>query len=204
MDKKIKSEIIDLELQIKANEDRRSELEDRRSELDKLREPIEKEMVRLYEANEILRNKMDNLKISFSENDWGYILQKKHYDSSVHRNFQEEKLFEIGLSTFGFNSETEQTCIHIGMIKGDKDQFEKVMNGLNIVLPFLKDDKNGELTIHIMEESCAADGIYTLIINRKEKSFAIYINSHFRKSFNTLEAAVLYIQENLWYKKLCR
>lgn len=191
---KTNKEIKKLELKIKANEDRRIEL-------NKLRKPIEKEMVRLYKINENLRNKMDELKIGSKKTDWEFILQADYHESFVHNRFRSEKLCSIGLRNLGFNSETEQTCIQIAMIKGDKVQFDKVINGLNIVIPFLKDDKNGDLKIRIMEESLSYHSSYSLVINRKDKTFKVCRNNRSIKGFDNLEAAIAYIQENLWYEE---
>jgi hypothetical protein len=193
MNKKTKDEIKDLELKIKANEDRRVEL-------DKQRVPIEREMVKLYKINETLRDKMDKLKISSGDIGWESILQCNHYESSIHHTFRNEKLYSIGLRSCGYNIETEQTCIQIAMIRGDQVQFEKVISGLNIVMPFLKDDKKGNLKIHIMEESLSYHASYSLVINRKDKTFKVCRNGFTNREYNNLESAIAYIQENLWYE----
>jgi len=194
MNKKTKDEIKDLELKIKANEDRRVEL-------DKQREPIEQEMVKLYEVNRTLRDKLDRLKINSEDIGWEFILQCNYYESSVHNRFRNEKLSSIGLGICGYNIETEQTCIQIAMIRGDQVQFDKVISGLNIVMPFLKDDKDGELAIGIIEESLSCNASYSLVINRKDKIFKVCRDGFTNREYNNLESAIAYIQENLWYKE---
>jgi len=192
----LNAKIEELSLQIKANEAKRVKL-------DRQKKPIEKEMVRLYHVNQKLQNEIDKIKTASEKLDWAFILECHINDSTVHHDYRNKILSSLGISSCGYCMATQQAAIQIAMTKGDPENYKRILLGLQTVLPHLKSDKEDEIHIHILERNLSAGGSWSIAINREESTFDILHSDRSRAVFGTLEQALKYVQENVWYQAEC-
>ena len=117
-------------------------------------------------------------------------------------NERDKKLAKIGLGSTGYFDETEQVCIRISLTKGSKKSFNATVKGLKFILPYLKPIGN-KIPIDIFEETLSEHGVYKLKVDKDMKKSVLtktcYSMEMWVEKFNTIEEAVLYIQQNHWY-----
>lgn len=71
-------------------------------------------------------------------------------------------------------------------------------------LPHIKADKDGNKTIEIFDQSCSANGCYSLVVKENGKcdiGLMRYHSPSVVKGDLSLDEALEYIQKNLYYRK---
>lgn len=123
----------------------------------------------------------------------------------------------IGLSSSGIVYDTGQKVIQIKLTKGDSEQLEKVLSGLEKILPFVKPISSGwentdyrrneaRKIVNIFEHTLAENGIFELEIFNDEKEFVITKQTYGQRKeihkFDNLKDALLKIQDCYYYEWL--
>lgn len=145
--------------------------------------------------------------------DWSVVLSEGYgnLESMEVYRAKQEMLETIGLSSSGIVYDTGQKVIQIKLTKGDSEQLEKVLSGLEKILPFVKPISNNRANrpgaprkiVSIFEHTLSAGGIFELeIFNDKEFMITKTIHSQRKEihKFDNLRDALLKIQDRYYYE----
>ena len=182
-------------------EDKLSSMEVERKELLKTLRSIRKKIITNYNLLSELREiKASKTIDEFGDEPiWEFIL-KGDTDSKIIHDYQQKFLRSMGLARGGYNSNTNEVSLQVWLTKGDKELTKKHLDGFYIMLPHLTpiDDY---IKVSIMEEACAANGSYSLLIGQNhcyiERMY--YHKPEQIAEFSTLESALEYIEDKLYY-----
>jgi hypothetical protein len=131
---------------------------------------------------------------------WELLLDCDHYDNTLNK-FANELLNKYGISTFGYNIDTNQIIIKICLHQNKPEQIDKLLKGLNIILPFIKLNDKGYKYIDLLESTLSEYGSYWLKIDDKFNLMTtVYNRDNLIYSSNSLEELIKYIQHNHYYK----
>lgn len=147
----------------------------------------------------------DKLLARIRKNDWGWILEEDQFDTDVKKKLRDKKLSKLGISSNGFYPEIKQTALRVSLIRGDKTSYLKTVKALKTILPYLRPlPEDGVKHVQIFEGNLASRGVYEMLIRGNAGSIIIqrtvYSQLEIIKKFKSLESAVKYIQENLYYE----
>lgn len=184
-----------------------AKLKKRREELFKLRKPIDKELTSSYEKIEKLKEDLDKLVLDNMEGiDWAFLL-------NADNGMQSYKAFEKELGKFdlyGPNGTIKnKRCFQIMLTKNSKESLDKVLKGLNILLPYLDYNDFGKGYKHykyvdIFEHTLSQWGSWYCLIDEEKNEYLLMCDRYHRtykeKEFSTLKDLIVYIQENHYYE----
>ncbi len=181
-----------------------------RQELFRQKDPIDKELARLYNQNEKLNDQISEIREKEMEEtkviDWEWLLRTDHAESSMKKYYLRSKVIQsLGLMSNGFYEETSQTAIQIGLVKHDEGSLAETLQGLEVVLPYIKplSSQDGCKRIQILESTFSANGIYYLTINQDETELLIkrdcYSRTEIMYKCDSLEEALKIIQKKYYY-----
>ena len=173
--------------------------------------PIEKRRDKIWKVYNTLKERLGNATVKYMEGkeevDWEWVL--KHEDSMGMKqyHFKEKMIRDTGLMTAGYNPETNQTAIEVCLIKDDEESVKKTQDALNLVLPYLKSNKEGYIYIAIFEHTLSQHGMYFFFVypERDRDKYvlmkSVYHHEEEIKVFGELEDCLKYIQNHYWYKR---
>lgn len=205
-----------------------SKLEAERQTLFELKRPIDEKLGQLYKDLDALRNLLGEVQVEemkaenfvpsygnwFSEKELELVLIGDHKSMTLYK-YAEHLLvsrFDYAFARDGYTEETGQTKFHIALVKGDKKRTQFVKDAILYFLPHLKwktkDRYDGVLDVAekrfvIFEHNLSANGTYDLIYTQDDK-WSISRSYHRKDEYASLDAALQYIEENLWYERLGR
>jgi len=177
-----------------------------REELFRQIAPINDELTRLYNKNKTLNEQIADVREKEMDEtgtiDWEWLLYCTYDDTSRKSKLRSDKLRDLNLGTGGYSPEINQSVIRVSLIKHDEESVPKTLNGLQIVLPFIKPMEDGCKRIAIFESSFSANGIYFLTINGDETEFLIkrtrYSRTEILEKCESLEQALKIVQKKYY------
>lgn len=178
-------------------------LETRRQELFKQKEPIDAELVSSYDTIQNLRDKVAKIELAGLAEDGSIIYHLDMTNDSSVRHSAASKFFQdMGVMSFGFRRDTMQRAITITMTKGSEESFTKTKAAVETILPYLKEGEDGNRRFDILEHTCSAGGTsYDLVIHT-DGTATVSSGRWDRQKPTTLDKALRYIQENVWYESV--
>lgn len=167
--------------------------------------PFQEKLNALYAKKKSLLEEREKIWITTRKDDWAWILEENGSVSGERYKFRNKKIESLGLMSSGYYPEINQVSIKICLTKNDEESYKKTMAGLKVILPFII-PQNGIKRIAIFENTLSEGGIFSLEISETEIKlcFCRGRREETLKSFQTLEEAVKYIQENHWYRKMVK
>jgi hypothetical protein len=178
-------------------------LENRRQELFKQKEPIDAELVSAYETIQKLRNKVGKIELAglAEEGSIAYHLDMTN-DSGVRHSAASKFFQDMGVMSSGYRRDTMQRAITITMTKGSEKSFEETKLVVEAIIPYLKEGEDGVKRFDILEHTCSAGGTsYDLCIHQ-DGTATVSSGRFDRAKPTTLDKALRYIQENVWYESV--
>lgn len=121
------------------------------------------------------------------------------------RYAEREKFWEeIGLDCSGYFPDINQVCLDLQMTRGCEMSFQKTMRALEMVIPHIKSNRDGNKKLGVFEYTLSEYGIYEIEVN--DLGFflnkRVYGIKHHLKTFKSLEELVRYIQEYHYYDEI--
>lgn len=166
--------------------------------------PLEQQFMELTDLLEQLQEERDALKIAHmqaGETDWAWLLEYMP-ETEAREAGCRQALDRYGLGLAHFNAQTNQAVPQIRLIHGDPMSFSRHLAGLEVLLPNLKPSEDGCIVLPILGNESVGRGTWELKINPSEKSYLVTAHPLYRQrdhSFTTLEEALGYIQEHLYW-----
>jgi hypothetical protein len=156
----------------------------------------------LYKKIEDAQNELHSIKLEKCEADWYFLLEVKP-ESMVRYKAADNALRKIGLYASGYWEETNQRCIQISLYRDDKEHANKVMESVQVLLPYLKARSGGFKQFSITDESLSEHGSYSLQVwpDRYEVEKMYYYNSKTVYSSPNIEDVFDYIRKELYYNQ---
>lgn len=189
--------------------------------------PIKERLHTLYEEMEQVKAELAKIEIEemnaegfvpthgnwFSEKELKLVLIGDVRSMELYRHADHllSSRFGFSFARDGYCSETEQTKFHIALTKGDKELTKFVRDVILYFLPHLKWQTKGrydcdlevpEKRFDIFDHNLSAGGVsYDLVYTQDDKWI---ISGSYRRheEYASLEAALDYIEQNLWYERL--
>lgn len=150
-----------------------------------------------------LTNKVDQLLASSHSPDWHWLLEADNGNSSGAKTAaRRQALSKWDLAGDSYQPDTNQTVLRIGMTQGDQTQLERVMEGLNTLLPYLRPGPRGGKFISILEQTLSQYGIWRLVVLEDGVQLVsqVYGREHVKAQFDSLREAVAFVQQHHWYR----
>ena len=116
-----------------------------------------------------------------------------------------EKYWEnLGLSRSGYYPDISQVHLGVKLIKGCEKSFEKTMETLQMILPHLKKNSEGNKTLGVFEHTLSEYGSYTIEVNGLGFFLNVWVYGTKRpvESFKSLGELVKYVQEHHYYDEI--
>lgn len=184
-------------------------IDNKREELFKIKEPIDKQLSSLYEKKEKLQNQIDTARInSKGKIDWEWILSSDYDESTAHHKAAKEAIAKLGFMSSGFYESNKQRCISIMINKNEFKKIPKIMESIDVLLPFLKPTHDKFICFGIFEHTLSEHGIFQLKINKKLKGYiSCTCYGHEEETLGSktdlipLEDLLKYCAKELWYEK---
>lgn len=181
-------------------------------ELEKEKQKLEKDLESLRKNYKTLINKLTKTADRISEidseldkrnlkgNDIEKLLET-FPETETKRKLLRDLLSKFGLSAEGYFPDTGQRCIQLSLKKGSKESLQKTYDGIQLVLPYLKPVRDGNIYIDIFESTLSSRGIYTLIIKKDkfEVEKTTYGHPEIIYSNKDLKKVLEYIQKHHYY-----
>lgn len=193
---------------MKSLEEKIKEKETRRQEIFKMKEPLDKELDKLYNQIQKLKEKQTVAKLeqgmTLGEKIEWLLFEDGH--SSDSKRYEEcQKFFrELGLWTGGYYPFSEQKSLEIMLYKGVQDNLDKTFDAINVVLPFIKPMNNkGDRRFKLFEHTLSEWGIYDLKVDKEgvwTLNKTTYGREKVEKTFESLYAALKYCQKYHYYE----
>jgi len=135
---------------------------------------------------------------------WDVLLEETNCTITYKKLDQE--LEKFCLASSGYNSSTMQRCVSIGLYKNKDDVTEKVLEGLKIILPFIKpcpvDVENKEIKcFSISERTLSEYGVYNLLVDKDNNACVMkttYGHQKLISKWDTLENTLKLIQKEYY------
>lgn len=172
-----------------------------RGKLSKAISPLQKKFSAISDKLAKLIEEKDTLELSENDSnilDFDLILEG-NVSSMVKYKEQTRQLQKLCLQRSGYIIETLQTAIRISLYKGNSNHTSKVLEGLNLILPYVKEISSGGKLIDIFDHNLSEDGGWTLIV-KSDNTVNLLNASRFKKSFTNLEEALKYCEKYHYYK----
>jgi multidrug efflux pump subunit AcrA (membrane-fusion protein) len=131
--------------------------------------------------------------------DIAWLLEDSHQITKAHFDARAAFLSRMGLSSSGFFANTGQVQVQIFMKEDDEAQYKRVMDGLNLVMPYLiPNPAMGGKVIDVLDWECGSYSDYKLVV--REDGRVVLKDFRFQrgdaKPFVDLNEAVRWVQKN--------
>lgn len=185
------------------------QIKDLMSRLESLRlqfEALGRQMNEISEQIEQLQEERDALKVAQMRDgmlDWAWLLEYMP-ETAAREEGCRQALDRYGLGLARYNPSTNQVVPQIRLIQGNPSSLTRHLEGLEVLLPYLKPAEDGTITLAILGDRAAVLGDWALKINPQEKSYRVYAHPLYRQGdqyFSLLEDALTYIQQHLYWRK---
>ena len=182
-------------------ESTRKEIELLRKDLFNYQTRVNSAILQTHKWLELLSK--EEVKIKADSADWSYILEE--VDTTARYNLCQKSLEKYGLGSFGYWPEINQRAIQIYI--NESTDYEKIITGLEIILPFVKpqttpyfDSSNKLIMICILDQDCSEHGIPRLLIKPDFSEYYFGMEVHHRasihKEFSTLKETIDWLRKN--------
>ena len=182
--------------------------ESRRQEIFKIKEPLDKELIKLYNQIQKLKEKQTEAKLkedmTLGEKIEWLLFEDGHSSDMKHYNECQRFFQELGLWVSGYYPYSEQKSLQVMLYKGAQDNLDNTFESINLVLPFIKPiNDEGERRFKLFEHTLSEHGIYDLKVD-KEGVWALnkttYGREKVEKTFENLYDALKYCQKHHYYE----
>jgi len=182
-------------------------IEHQRARLFELQEPIIKELRESYDKMGVLKNEIGKLRLASSKVvDWELLLTEDSGEA-IYKRYDKE-LWKRGLFGGGVLTHTRQRCIKIKLVKNDELSYNKTLEAVREILPFIKPiptrRDRGYKFVDVFESTLSEFGTYYLLISETKHIYRLMLSVHMHitelKRFKSLEELVKYVQENHPYE----
>lgn len=177
------------------------QIEKERQEIFDKKKHLDEKLNNLYNKLQKTKNMLDQelMKQAVSFEDKVKFLLTESNDGGFAKYNEAERFFrDMGFSCSGYFPKTGQRALQIAFIRDDKEQFNKILDSVQKILPYIN-PLDGEKIINLLEKDLSLYGSYSIRVDDK---FHIFRNDFKINTFNTLEECLKYAQENYYYKKL--
>jgi hypothetical protein len=178
-----------------------------KNSLDMLRHkmaPLEQQYQELSDMLEQLLEERDALKVAQLQagvTDWSWLLEYMP-ETAAREAGCRQALGRYGLGIAHFDAKTNQAVPQIRLVQGDPMSLSRHLAGLEVLLPYLTPSEDGCIVLPILGNENVGRGTWELKINPREKSYQVTAHPLYRQRdhfFTTLEDALSYIQEHLYW-----
>lgn len=148
-----------------------------------------------------------------------FVLIPDHGSMDSYRTAQKIIENKTALQRSGYNPETNQSSFTLCFYKGDKENFDRTVEDINLLFPYLIETNTKindfrspvknitGIKFSVFEHTLSANGIYQYIMENHGKSNAKYYlikttygRTEIRKEFNDFVDSLKYIEDNHYYE----
>lgn len=172
---------------------------------------INSQIQKLHKKKAVLSDQKSELEIAFlaanpSDDEIAFCIEEV---DTMPRYKHAQKFFSsMGFNMSGYHTDTMQRGLSVMMTHGSKESYDKTLESVKKVLPYLKEGGADPLTekckrFGVFEHTLSEHGVYHLAINEEKNIYTIIIHRYHRASIHketkSLEELLKYVQDNLWY-----